>query len=97
MLVAECLARETGRRQAGMIDIDCQFLAQFADQRLLRRFAGFQLAARELPQPGHRQALGTLLDQQSSVAIDERRRDDNEQAFWRFSGCKRGQIINLPV
>ena len=37
-------------RQIANLDLDRQFFAQFAGQALLQRFAGFLLAAGELPQ-----------------------------------------------
>ena len=97
VLVVQPVAREASGGKAGMIDIDRQFLGQFADQRLLGRFAGFDLAARELPQSGHRLAFRTLLNQQPAVAIDKRCRYDNECFSCDSHAPEPGQIVNLPV
>ena len=77
-----------------MIDHDPQFLVEFADQRRFGGLAGFDLAARKLPQTGHRRTFGTLLDEHAPVAIDQRRGDHNETVFGGFYRCGRGQIIN---
>jgi hypothetical protein len=49
---------EDERGQAGLGDLDAQLLVQFADQALLGRLAGLDLAAGKLPQAGQRLALG---------------------------------------
>src|SRR3546814_6113511 len=97
MPVAEHVARKAGGRKAGMIDVDRQLLGKFADQRLLGRFTGLELAARQLPQPRHRQPFGALLDEQPPIAVDQGRGNADKRCFWRFSGGKRGKIVNLPV
>src|SRR3546814_5301402 len=78
MLVAQRLARETGGGQARRLDVDRQFLRQFADERLLGRFAGFDLAAGKFPQPRHRPPFGAPLHEQPAIAVNERRSDHDE-------------------
>ena len=65
------VARESERRETGLIDDNSQFLLQLPDQTLFRRFAVFDLAAGKLPQACHRLAVGTLCDEHAAVGIDE--------------------------
>jgi len=44
----------------------------FADQRLFRPLAGFELAAWEFPQAGKRPALRALRDQHALVGVNQR-------------------------
>src|SRR3546814_6765012 len=97
MPLAQHVARKAGGREAGVIDIDRQLLGKFADQRLFGRFAGLELAARNLPQPRHRQPWATLLDAQPPVAVNQRRGTADQRWFWRLSGSKSGKIDNLPM
>jgi len=77
--LTERFAREAGRRQAGLLDIDPQFLAQFADQRGFRPFVVLDLAAGEFPQSRHHFALRALLDKQPAVSIDQCRCNDEQR------------------
>jgi hypothetical protein len=45
---------------------------ELADQRLLRRLAGFDLAAGKLPEAGHRLAGRALGNEDAAVDIDQR-------------------------
>lgn len=53
-----------------------QFLAQFADERLLRRFAVFYFAAGKLPLQGMPVAFSPLPDQHLPVSLDYARGDE---------------------
>src|SRR3546814_8253055 len=97
MLVAQRIAREAGGGEAGGLDVDRQFLRQFADKRFLGRLAGFDLAAGEFPQARHRLACGTPLHEQAAVAVDKRRGGDDEAVFRGFCGGFTGKFLNLPV
>ncbi len=48
-----------------------EFFVEFADQRLLDRFAGFQLAAGKFPQAGEMLARQPLHQQHATALIDE--------------------------
>src|SRR5690606_23832130 len=65
---------EGERREAALSRIDAEFLPQLANQGSFRRFAVMHLAARELPQPCHRLALGPAGDEYAAVDIDQRHR-----------------------
>ena len=77
--VVVSVAREGERREAGRLDHDAELFAELADQRLLRPFAGVDLAARKLPQALERLALRPLRQQHPAVRVDQRRRDDEDQ------------------
>ena len=51
---------------------DAQFLVQFADQRGLGGFAGFDLAARKFPQARHGLAFRALCQKHAPVGVDQR-------------------------
>ena len=57
---------------------DAELLIQFAGQGLLRAFAGFDLAARKLPEQGHRLIRAALTDQDLAVMHDERGRHETK-------------------
>ena len=73
------VAGEGQRRQARLLDGDAELLVQFADQRRLRPFARFELAAGKLPEAGERLALGALGDEDAAVGIDQGAGDDEKQ------------------
>ena len=56
-----------------------EFLGQFADQGVLRRFAAVDLAAGKLPEARHVLAIGPLGQQNPSVTVDQRHRGDEDQ------------------
>src|SRR5579863_6042957 len=74
------VARKGQRREAFLFDGDSEFLPQLSYQTLFRPFAGLDLAARKLPQPGHRLARRALRDEDAAVGIDQRA-SDNENRF----------------
>lgn len=57
-------------------DGDVELFLTFADQRVLIRFAGIDLAARQLPEAGERWRLAALRDEET-VALEDRRPDDD--------------------
>jgi hypothetical protein len=69
---------ENERGQASGLDIDAQFLAQFADQRRFRPLAGLDLAAGELPKARERLARRPAGDQHPAVHIDQGGGDDQD-------------------
>src|SRR5260221_13032480 len=73
------VAGKRQRRQAGLGDLDADFLAQFADQSLLRPLAGIELAAGEFPKAGQRLALRALRDQHALVGVDQSAGDDERE------------------
>ncbi|CDX42391.1 hypothetical protein MPLDJ20_50027 [Mesorhizobium plurifarium] len=75
------MAGEGERRQARNLRFDAEFLMQFADQALLRRLAGLDLAAWKLPQPGELFTLGTLRQEDAPVGVDQRAGGDQKQAL----------------
>ena len=70
------MAGEGERRETSLADGDADFLMQFADQRLLRPFAGLDLAAGKFPQACQRLAFRALRDQYALVGVDQRAGDD---------------------
>ena len=56
---------------------DAQFLFQFPHQRGLGRFARLYLATGKLPQARHRPARAALLEEDTTLGIDQRGRDDD--------------------
>src|SRR5437879_7802770 len=79
MKVVIGVARKSQRRQAWLADVDADLFMQLADQRLLRPFAGLDLAARKLPQARERLALRALCDQHALVDIDQGTSDDESE------------------
>ena len=75
------MAGEGERRQAGYIGLDADLFLQLADQALLRRLAGLDLATWKLPQPGKLLALRPLRQKHAAIGIDQRAGGDQEQAF----------------
>ena len=70
------------RRQ---LDRDAQFLAQFADQCVLRPLSRLDLAAGEFPETGQRPPRGALGDQQSALGIEQHAgRDNDDRALDAF-------------
>ena len=59
-------------RQTGRLGIDADLFPQFPDQRLFRRFSGFDLSAGKFPKAGHRLPVRTLGDQHPTIDIDKR-------------------------
>ena len=57
-------------------DRQAQLLAAFAHQRLLRRFAGLDRPARELPPAGQRRRVGAGGDEHRVAAADSGGHDD---------------------
>ena len=66
------------RREARGRGVDAKLLAELADERCLRRLAGFDLAAGELPEAGHGFSGRTLSDQHAAVRVDERTGGDEQ-------------------
>ena len=64
------MAGEGERRQAGNLGLDAEFLVEFADQALLRRLAGLDLAAWKFPQAGKLLALRALRQKHAPVGVD---------------------------
>ena len=60
-------------------------------ERLLGRLAGADLAAWELPQPGHRLALRAACDEHPVVAIDQGGSGDKEE------GQAIGKVVREPA
>jgi hypothetical protein len=58
----------------GFGNVNAKLFPQFARERALRAFAGFNLAAWEFPETCHRLSLGPLRKQQTPVASNKRRR-----------------------
>ena len=56
--------------------VDIEFFAQLADQRLLRRFARIDLAAREFPQTGEVATLGAARQQDAPAGVGDHASDD---------------------
>ena len=80
------LIRMTGegqRREAVCFDRNAKLFQEFADERILRSFAGVNLPARKLPQALERFAFGPLREQYASVGVDQRRRDDEHKSHER--------------
>ena len=75
------VAGEDEGREARLGDLDPQLFLQLADQALLRRLPGLDLAAGKLPKPGQLLAGGPLADQHPPVGVDQRRGGDQQQAF----------------
>jgi hypothetical protein len=73
------VAHKSQRCQASLLDGDSKFLFEFANERLLRRFAGLDLAAGKFPQAGHRSPFGALGKQNASITVDERTGGDENQ------------------
>ena len=74
------VAREGERSQAGGFRVDPELLPEFAQQSGLGRLAGRWLAARKLPQPGHRLALGALRQKHAPVAVHQGGGGDQQHA-----------------
>ena len=79
MKVGVFMAREGEGRDARFRHRNSQFLLKLADERLFGPFARFYLAARELPQSGHRPSGWTLREQNTSVGIEERTCGDEDE------------------
>src|SRR5947209_15761475 len=81
------VTREGERREASLLDDDTQLLLKLADQRSFGPFARLDLAAGELPQAGHRLALGALCEQHASVGVDQGAGSDKND-FHRIRLCE---------
>jgi hypothetical protein len=76
--------------EAALGHIDAELFLELAHQRALRCLARMHLAAGELPEPGHRPALGPARDQHAPIRIDQRHRgDENDAALARHARRKR--------
>src|SRR5262249_34511655 len=90
MEVRISVARRGGRADACLGDGNSQFLSELTDERLFRPLAWLHLAARELPQSGHRAAGRTLCEQNAAIGIDQRACcDEDEFHAARPSGKRR--------
>ena len=70
----KCLITVTGkckRCQAAFPGIDAKFFFELANEGCFRRFAGFNLAARKLPQPGHGFTFGALRKQNAPIRVNQ--------------------------
>ena len=85
------VARERERGEAREADLDAELLGELAHERLLGRLAGADLAAWELPQPGHRLALRAACDEHPVVAIDQGGSGDKEE------GRAIGKVVREPA
>jgi len=65
--------------------LDAELLAQLANERVARIFAGANLTARKLPRPGE-VCTGLALGQEHTAPLDENRRR-NEQRRRRGARC----------
>lgn len=72
------VAGEGQRRKAGNLGPDAQFLVQFTDKGLFRRFTVLHLAAGKLPQAGERLALGPLRQKNAAILIEKRAGSDQQ-------------------
>ena len=81
------VARESERREAGLLHRDAELFLQFANQRIFRPLARVDLAAGEFPQPGQRLAFWALGDQHAIVGIDQGGGDDEE--YFQGNGLTR--------
>ena len=82
------VAREGERSKIGGRDLDAKLLAKLAHERMLWRFSKLDLAARKLPKPGKRSALGALGDQDPAVAVEQHAgRDQHEWKRSAFHGA----------
>ena len=77
------MAGEGQRREAVRFDRNAKLFHEFADERVLRPFAGVNLPAGELPQALEGFAFGPLREQHPSVGVDQRRRDDEHELHER--------------
>ena len=73
-------------REAGRLHLDRQFLAQFANQRILRPLAGIEFAAGELPEAFEFLARRALGDEDAIVLVDEGAGDDEQDVHMSLSG-----------
>ena len=83
MEVRISVAGEGQRREAVRFDRNAELFLKFADERVLRPFAGVNLPAGELPQALERFASGPLRKQHPPVGVDQRRRDDEHEPHER--------------
>src|SRR5690348_10976157 len=79
MEVVVAVACEGQRRQTGLLHDDAEFLLQLPYQRLFGPFAGFDLAAWKLPEPGHRLTGRPLREKDAAVGVDKGASDDKNE------------------
>src|SRR5262249_48000607 len=80
MEIRVAVGRKNKWGETSLLDGNAKFLLHLADDRIFRPFSRLDLAARELPEPGHRFALGTSGQQHPFVRVDERAsRHQNER------------------
>ena len=60
-------------------DFEAEFFTEFANQRTLGVFAGFDLSAWEFPETRHVFPFRPLLQQQTPIAPHQRRRGHDKQ------------------
>ena len=74
------VADKSERREIGGRDLDAELLGKLADQRVLRRLAGLDLAAGEFPEPGKRPPLAGAWRSGSALAVEQHAGgDENER------------------
>src|SRR4051812_40841487 len=71
---------ERVRIESVRLDGQSQFLLQLPDQRILRRFAGLDLAAGKFPKAAELLVLGTLCEQDAPRRVDQSRGRHQEEA-----------------
>ena len=71
-----------GDQRVHRVDADTEFFVQFAVERLERRLARLDLAAREFPGAGQVTARGAAGQEDSAAGVGEDARDHMDQTSW---------------